>query len=118
MTVRYLRTRLDVLVGILILGAALTAFAQAPKFTLMVHTRRGVNGYDVNSTMISGEKDRNGDCERHPRFDAGIEEVTTPQTKATRESTRSESRNQFFRPVVVGWRQREHSLKPGPRPVL
>ena len=27
------------------------------KFTLKVHTARGQTGYDVNSTMISGEKD-------------------------------------------------------------
>lgn len=27
------------------------------KFQLKVHTGRGANGYDVNSTMISGEKD-------------------------------------------------------------
>jgi glyoxylase-like metal-dependent hydrolase (beta-lactamase superfamily II) len=31
--------------------------AQPPKFTLKIHTGRGQIGYDVNSTMISGEKD-------------------------------------------------------------
>jgi glyoxylase-like metal-dependent hydrolase (beta-lactamase superfamily II) len=38
--------------------AALTEGARAQsKFELRVHTGRGVNGYDVNSTMISGEQD-------------------------------------------------------------
>jgi glyoxylase-like metal-dependent hydrolase (beta-lactamase superfamily II) len=40
--------------------AALTLAAAASaqsKLQLTVHTGRGVNGYDVNSTMISGEKD-------------------------------------------------------------
>src|SRR5271163_2174372 len=36
--------------------AIATASAQ-PKLQLKVHTGAGVNGYDVNSTMISGEKD-------------------------------------------------------------
>src|SRR6516165_7567420 len=36
---------------------AATICAQAPKFTLKVHTGKGQIGYDVNSTMISGEKD-------------------------------------------------------------
>lgn len=31
--------------------------AQAPRLTLKVHTGKGQIGYDVNSTMISGEKD-------------------------------------------------------------
>jgi glyoxylase-like metal-dependent hydrolase (beta-lactamase superfamily II) len=57
MTVRYVKTRLDFLAGVVVLCVALTAFAQKPKFTLAVHTGRGVNGYDVNSAMISGEKD-------------------------------------------------------------
>jgi glyoxylase-like metal-dependent hydrolase (beta-lactamase superfamily II) len=57
MTVRYLRSRLDLVAGVIVLFVALTAFAQPPKFTLTVHTGRGVNGYDVNSTMISGAKD-------------------------------------------------------------
>jgi glyoxylase-like metal-dependent hydrolase (beta-lactamase superfamily II) len=39
----------------------LIAFAGAPhaqsKFTLKVHTGRGQTGYDVNSTLVSGEKD-------------------------------------------------------------
>lgn len=44
-------------VNIVVLSAlACTAGAQPP-LTLKVHTGRGVNGYDVNSTMISGEKD-------------------------------------------------------------
>jgi hypothetical protein len=43
-------------VGALILFAVVTAGAQS-RFTLSVHTGRGANGYDVNSTMISGEKD-------------------------------------------------------------
>src|SRR5579864_7425827 len=38
------------------LALATAAFAQS-KLQLKVHTGRGVNGYDVNSTMISGEKD-------------------------------------------------------------
>lgn len=37
-------------------GLAATASAQS-KLTLKVHTGRGQTGYDVNSTMISGEKD-------------------------------------------------------------
>jgi glyoxylase-like metal-dependent hydrolase (beta-lactamase superfamily II) len=41
---------------ILILTLASVAGAQT-KLELTVHTGRGVNGYDVNSTMISGEKD-------------------------------------------------------------
>jgi glyoxylase-like metal-dependent hydrolase (beta-lactamase superfamily II) len=36
---------------------AATLAAQAPKLTLKVHTGKGQVGYDVNSTMISGEKD-------------------------------------------------------------
>jgi glyoxylase-like metal-dependent hydrolase (beta-lactamase superfamily II) len=32
-------------------------YAQAPKLTLKVHTGKGQTVYDVNSTMISGEKD-------------------------------------------------------------
>ena len=39
----------------IIFAAALSA--QAPKFTLKVHSGKGQVGYDVNSTMISGEKD-------------------------------------------------------------
>jgi glyoxylase-like metal-dependent hydrolase (beta-lactamase superfamily II) len=39
----------------IIFAAALSA--QAPKLTLKVHTGKGQVGYDVNSTMISGEKD-------------------------------------------------------------
>ena len=40
----------------MVLALATTAGAQS-KLTLKVHTGKGVNGYDVNSTMISGEKD-------------------------------------------------------------
>src|ERR1700674_6015198 len=43
---------------ILIASVALAATAGAQsKLTLKVHHGAGVNGYDVNSTMISGEKD-------------------------------------------------------------
>jgi glyoxylase-like metal-dependent hydrolase (beta-lactamase superfamily II) len=41
---------------LMVLALATTAGAQS-KLTLKVHTGKGVNGYDVNSTMISGEKD-------------------------------------------------------------
>jgi glyoxylase-like metal-dependent hydrolase (beta-lactamase superfamily II) len=43
----------------LLLATLLTATlcAQAQKFTLKVHTGKGQTGYDVNSTMISGEND-------------------------------------------------------------
>jgi len=37
--------------------ALATAISAQSKLTLKVHTGAGVNGYDVNSTMISGEKD-------------------------------------------------------------
>lgn len=37
--------------------ALATAISAQSKFTLKVHHGAGVNGYDVNSTMISGEKD-------------------------------------------------------------
>lgn len=40
----------------LAMAAVLAAGAQ-PKLELKVHTGRGASGYDVNSTMISGEKD-------------------------------------------------------------
>jgi glyoxylase-like metal-dependent hydrolase (beta-lactamase superfamily II) len=40
------------------IGAVLAEVARAQsKLELKVHTGRGVNGYDVNSTMISGEED-------------------------------------------------------------
>ena len=42
--------------ALIILVFATVAGAQS-KLQLTVHTGRGVNGYDVNSTMISGEKD-------------------------------------------------------------
>jgi len=38
------------------LAAAISANAQT--FTLKIHTGKGQSGYDVNSTMISGERDR------------------------------------------------------------
>jgi glyoxylase-like metal-dependent hydrolase (beta-lactamase superfamily II) len=41
---------------VLLVAAAAGAHAQSA-LQLAVHTGRGVNGYDVNSTMISGEKD-------------------------------------------------------------
>src|SRR5690242_21150377 len=37
------------------LAAAISANAQT--FTLKIHTGKGQSGYDVNSTMISGQKD-------------------------------------------------------------
>src|SRR3954463_10220836 len=47
---------------VLAVVAGMAAFAMATpaaqsKFTLKVHTGRGQTGYDVNSTMIIGEKD-------------------------------------------------------------
>ena len=53
MTVRYVKTGFNFLVVVGILCVVLMVFGQAPKFTLTVHTGRGANGYDVNSTMIS-----------------------------------------------------------------
>src|SRR4051794_22505176 len=50
------RRYVPVLCAFLILTLASVAGAQA-KLQLTVHTGHGVNGYDVNSTMISGEKD-------------------------------------------------------------
>jgi glyoxylase-like metal-dependent hydrolase (beta-lactamase superfamily II) len=42
----------------IVLAVAILGCARAQsKLQLKVHTGRGVNGYDVNSTMISGEKD-------------------------------------------------------------
>jgi len=43
--------------SVLTMMFAAATLAQTPKFTLKVHTGRGQVGYDVNSTMISGEKD-------------------------------------------------------------
>jgi glyoxylase-like metal-dependent hydrolase (beta-lactamase superfamily II) len=57
MMVGYMRTGLHLLRGVVVGCIALTAFAQTPKFSLTVHTGRGATGYDVNSTMIAGEKD-------------------------------------------------------------
>jgi glyoxylase-like metal-dependent hydrolase (beta-lactamase superfamily II) len=37
--------------------ALATAASAQSKLQLKVHTGRGMNGYDVNSTMISGKKD-------------------------------------------------------------
>ena len=51
-----LRRHVPFLLVVLILMPAAIAGAQS-KLQLTVHTGRGVNGYDVNSTMISGEKD-------------------------------------------------------------
>ena len=43
---------------ILLAACAVAALCSAqPKLQLKVHTGRGVNGYDVNSTMISGDRD-------------------------------------------------------------
>lgn len=43
---------------ILLAACAVAAVSSAqPKLQLKVHTGRGANGYDVNSTMISGERD-------------------------------------------------------------
>jgi glyoxylase-like metal-dependent hydrolase (beta-lactamase superfamily II) len=45
-------------IGLVVLLFAVAAGASAQsKLQLTVHTGRGVNGYDVNSTMISGDKD-------------------------------------------------------------
>lgn len=53
---------MKVLIRTVLVIAAAVAFAigsprAQSKFTLKVHTGRGQTGYDVNSTMISGEKD-------------------------------------------------------------
>ena len=50
------RRNLPILVIVVILVLSTAAGAQT-KLQLTVHTGQGVNGYDVNSTMISGEKD-------------------------------------------------------------
>src|ERR1700732_3202346 len=50
------RRHVPILFVILTLMLAAAAGAQT-KLQLTVHTGRGVNGYDVNSTMISGDKD-------------------------------------------------------------
>jgi glyoxylase-like metal-dependent hydrolase (beta-lactamase superfamily II) len=50
--------RVSAIVSALLTILSLTAAAGAQsKLQLTVHTGHGVNGYDVNSTMISGEKD-------------------------------------------------------------
>ena len=51
-----LRHRLSILFVALMLTLSTFANAQT-KLQLTVHTGHGVNGYDVNSTMISGDKD-------------------------------------------------------------
>src|SRR6266498_1752767 len=51
-----IRCRMPILFVVLVLAVAATAGAQA-KLQLTVHTGHGVNGYDVNSTMVIGEKD-------------------------------------------------------------
>jgi glyoxylase-like metal-dependent hydrolase (beta-lactamase superfamily II) len=50
------RRTMDLLVTLLLLSFGVAASAQS-RLQLTVYTGRGVNGYDVNSTMISGEKD-------------------------------------------------------------
>src|ERR1700688_4860561 len=50
-------TRRTLLAGIFTAAALATAASAQSKIQLKVHTGSGVNGYDVNSTMISGEKD-------------------------------------------------------------
>ena len=50
------RRHVPILFVILTLMPAAVAGAQT-KLQLTVHTRHGANGYDVNSTMISGDKD-------------------------------------------------------------
>ncbi len=41
-----------------IIGAAIAATSHAQsKLTLKVHTGKGQTGYDVNSTMVMGEKE-------------------------------------------------------------
>jgi glyoxylase-like metal-dependent hydrolase (beta-lactamase superfamily II) len=53
-----LRSRLHIFpLVILTLGALVQVAGAQSKLELKVHTGRGVNGYDVNSTMISGDKD-------------------------------------------------------------
>jgi hypothetical protein len=53
---RHLQILFAVLIIVMLPVLAKLARAQS-KLELKVHTGRGVNGYDVNSTMISGEKD-------------------------------------------------------------
>jgi glyoxylase-like metal-dependent hydrolase (beta-lactamase superfamily II) len=50
-------TRPTLLAGILTAAGLATAAGAQTKLQLKVHTGSGANGYDVNSTMISGEKD-------------------------------------------------------------
>jgi glyoxylase-like metal-dependent hydrolase (beta-lactamase superfamily II) len=52
------RRRVQILFVVILTLAVLAEVARAQsKLELKVHTGRGMNGYDVNSTMISGEKD-------------------------------------------------------------
>src|SRR5450631_3357121 len=50
------RSHMPILFVVLTLTLAAAAGAQT-RLQLTVHTGHGVNGYDVNSTMISGDKD-------------------------------------------------------------
>src|SRR6204780_5846347 len=50
-------TRRTLLAAIFTAAALATAAGAQTKLQLKVHTGSGANGYDVNSTMISGEKD-------------------------------------------------------------
>ena len=50
-------TRRTLFAGIFTAAALATAAGAQSKLQLKVHTGSGANGYDVNSTMISGEKD-------------------------------------------------------------
>ena len=43
--------------GVLLIVAFLAAPGAQSKFTLKVHTGRGQTGYDVNSTMVIGNRD-------------------------------------------------------------
>src|SRR6187551_1717195 len=49
--------RLLKLIVALLFGSLVALGAAQSKLQLQVYTGRGENGYDVNSTMVSGEKD-------------------------------------------------------------
>ena len=51
------RRLLNLIAALLFGSLAAMAQAQSPPLQLQVYTGRGENGYDVNSTMISGAKD-------------------------------------------------------------
>src|ERR1700724_1491769 len=55
-TISPMTTRI-LLANFLAMTALATVAGAQTALTLKVHTGRGVNGYDVNSTMISGERD-------------------------------------------------------------